>query len=198
MSIPTAGTSGRGVEPGVEAQLRVLLAKREIEEVINRRARAADRRDVALAASCYHYGATEDHGGFAGSATDFLAQSPIQTDPDAPIGAMWHFVSNTVVDVDLEAATAFAESYVLAEMDGDLGEGPVTMIVGGRYLDEFTLRDGRWAIAARTLVFDWSRVDPAAPTYWDATDKPVERLPFGSSDAEDPLYRHLARGPASP
>jgi len=35
--------------------------------------------------------------------------------------------------------------------------------IGGRYLDKFAYRDGRWAIAARRVVFDWSRVDPAAP-----------------------------------
>ncbi len=172
-----------------------VLAKQEIQELIYRRARAADRRDVELAQSCYHDGATEDHGGFIGPATEFLAQSPITWTEKSPIRTMWHFVSNTVIDLDLSAGTAFAESYCLVEMDGDLGEGDVTMIVGSRYLDRFAWRDGRWRISARTLVFDWSRVDPATVPYWVASGKALDRLPFGRPDHTDPLHRFVPRGP---
>jgi hypothetical protein len=103
-------------------------------------------------------------------------------------------VSNTVIDLDLDAGAAFAESYCLVEMTGDLGAGDVTMLVGTRYLDRFTCRGRRWGIAERTLVFDWSRVDPATVPYWTAAGKPLDRLPFGRPDVTDPLYRFIARG----
>ena len=49
-----------------------LAAKQQITEVLYRRARAADRRDVGLALSCYHPGATEKHEEFSGPAADFI------------------------------------------------------------------------------------------------------------------------------
>ena len=179
-------------------RLAELLAKQDIQEVIYRRARAADRRDVELALSCYHEGATENHGGFIGPATDFVAQSPISMAEDSPDRSMWHFVSNTLIDVDVDAGTAFAESYCLCEIDDHLDDGDVTLLVGTRYLDRFAHRDGRWGITARTLVFDWSRVDPATLPYWVALKKPLDLLPFGRGGHDDPLYGFTGRGPAGP
>ena len=45
----------------LDAEVSTLLAKQEITEVLYRRARAGDRRDVDLALRCYHPGATEEH-----------------------------------------------------------------------------------------------------------------------------------------
>lgn len=176
-------------------RLAELLAKQEIQEVVYRRARAADRRDVELALSCYHDGATENHGGFIGPATDFVAQSPISMAQESPDRSMWHFVSNTLIDVDVDAGTAFAESYCLCEIDDHFDDGDVTLLVGTRYLDRFAQRAGRWGITERTLVFDWSRVDPATVPYWVALDKPLDRLPFGRGGSDDPLYEFTGRGP---
>lgn len=37
---------------------------------------------------------------------------------------------------------------------------PRTRRVGGRYIDRFERRDGRWGIAARALVIDWVIAEP--------------------------------------
>ena len=57
------GSTANAAEP---AAVAALIAKQEITEVLYRRARAGDRRDVELALSCYHEGATEEHEGFTG------------------------------------------------------------------------------------------------------------------------------------
>ena len=51
-------------------KIRKLIAQQEITAVIYRLARGLDRRDKALLASCFHEGATDDHGLFVGDAPD--------------------------------------------------------------------------------------------------------------------------------
>ena len=66
--------------------MAALIAKQQITEVLYRRARAGDRRDVELALSCYHDGATEEHEGFTGSAADFTRNvSMISPGSKAPV-----------------------------------------------------------------------------------------------------------------
>ena len=170
--------------------LKQLLAKEEIRDVIYRRARAADRKDVELARSCYHPGATEDHGGFRGPAEEFMAQSPISWDDDAPIKLMWHCVTNILIELE-GAEAAKVESYNLCSITAHKGGSDFTMLVGGRYLDDFSHVGGRWGISARTLVFDWSKVDLASTPYWTAMAKDESQLVFGRPGNSDPLYAFL-------
>src|ERR1700756_5417483 len=90
-----------------------LVAKQQITEVLYRRARAGDRRDVELALSCYHPGATENHEGFSGPAADFVeGVSMISPDSAAPVIGLWHFISNILIELDGD--TAEVESYHIA------------------------------------------------------------------------------------
>lgn len=168
-------------------KLREWLAEREITQVIYRLARASDRGDVDLAAECYHEGATEDHGGFVGPAREFLhRRGPIQfaETPDIPL--MWHGITN--IRVELDGDRAFVESLVFVWQrlvkDGVEFDIPVA----GRYLDTFEKRADEWRIAARTLVFDASRVEMITPDYWDAFNKPRELLRLGSRSKKDISY----------
>jgi SnoaL-like domain len=52
----------------LEARVSQLTAERDIRDVLDRYARAADRCDVALMKSCYHRDAIDDHGFFSGDA----------------------------------------------------------------------------------------------------------------------------------
>ena len=77
-----------------------VLAKQQITELLYLRARAGDRRDVELALSCYHPGATETHEGFDGIAADFISNvSMISPASTAPVTGLWHFISNIVIDL---------------------------------------------------------------------------------------------------
>ena len=161
-----------------------LTDKQDILEVIYNRARAADRRDIELARSCYHPGATEDHEGFQGSAEEFLAQSQISD--DSTVKTMYHSVANVLIELDGDEARS--EAYVTATAVVEL-DTVLDVTIGCRYLDRFTFRDGRWALQHRQLVFDWSRVEEATKRYWDLVGLDTESLPMGVPGPEDPLYR---------
>jgi len=175
---------------GDEAMLvRQLADKQEIAEVIYRRARAGDRKDIPLALACYHSGATEDHEGFAGLAEDFIRNRSLLSKPaEGAVKTLWHFISNILVDLTT-AAEASVESYHIAVLviRDDNGERDVT--IGGRYLDRFERRQGRWAIRHREVVFDWSRIEPATRRFWDDFDS--SKFLFGRFDTSDPLYTRL-------
>jgi hypothetical protein len=58
-----------------------------------------------------------------------------------------HATSNLVVDVDEEAGTASARSYVTIFQA--LPDLPLQVIAAGRYRDRFERRDGRWRFGER-------------------------------------------------
>ena len=173
-----------------DAVLAALVAKQQITEVLYRRARAGDRRDIELALSCYHPDATEKHEGFTGPAADFVQNvSMISPTSPAPVTALWHFISNVLIE--LNGDTAEVESYHIALVTREERAGETHSFIGGRYLDRFTQHDGRWAIAHREVVFDWSRVGQATTTYWDLVGLDGGKLLRGAFGPEDPLYHLL-------
>jgi 3-phenylpropionate/cinnamic acid dioxygenase small subunit len=187
--------NGSSTDRPDEAAITALVAKQQITDVLYRRARAGDRRDTELALACYHEGATEDHEGYAGPAADFILNaSMISPNSAAPVTCLWHFISNVLIE--LHGDEADVESYHLAVVVRDEDSGQTLSRIGGRYLDKFAHRDGRWAIAERRVVFDWSRVDPASAAYWDLMGLDEAKLLRGRFGADDPLYRQLgiARG----
>jgi hypothetical protein len=177
-------------EPSSDSAIGELLAKQEITELLYRRARAGDRRDVELALSCYHPGATESHEGFEGTAAEFLRDVSLISPLSAPVTCLWHFISNIMIELDGEFAAV--ESYHIAVVVRDDGTGETQSRIGGRYLDQLALRDGRWAIAHRDVVFDWSRVDEATTPYWDLVGLDESKLLRGTFGADDPLYTVLS------
>lgn len=183
-----------------EAHVAELYAKQQITEVLTRRARAGDRKDVDLALSCYHEGAVEMHEGFAGSAAEFIRdRSMISPNSTAPVTFLWHFISNVLVDLHGDPYdSADVESYHIALVGRDAGDGETHSTIGGRYLDRFALREGRWGITERSVVFDWSRVDPATTTYWDLVGLDPATLMRGRFGTDDPVYGFLDhRDPAT-
>jgi 3-phenylpropionate/cinnamic acid dioxygenase small subunit len=181
------GSTANAAEP---AAVAALLAKQEITEVLYRRARAGDRRDVELALSCYHEGATEEHEGFTGSAAEFTRNvSMISPESKAPVTCLWHLISNILIELGEDVADV--ESYHIAVVVRDEGAGETQSFIGGRYLDKFAFRDGRWAITHRDVVFDWSRVGETSATYWDLVGLDPAKLLRGEFGAGDPLYSLL-------
>ena len=171
--------------------LRELLAEREITQVIYRLARASDRADVELAATCYHSDATEDHGGFVGPAAEFVARKgQIQFAETPNIPVMWHSVTN--ISIELDGDRAFVESLVFVWQRLVKDGVEFDLPVAGRYLDVFAKREGEWRIFSRVLVFDVSRVELPTPSYWDVFDKPRDTLRLGSRSGRDISYDLIA------
>jgi hypothetical protein len=128
--------------------LRRLLDKEEIREACLKYTRGIDRHDDELASRAYHADAVDDHGSFIGEARRFIKH----------VGELharnWnmhhHYVTNQTIDLDGD--TAHVETYYLAALRRE--EGTIDL-AGGRYIDRFERREGRWAIADRACLVEW-------------------------------------------
>ena len=126
-----------------------LLARAEILDCIHRYARGMDRLDRELARSAYHDGAIDEHGGFVGPVDEFIDWSFAY---HANQIRHQHYVTNHTVE--LAGDTAHAETYYVFVGTDRNPDAPLT-VAGGRYVDRFERREGRWAIAARVCLVEW-------------------------------------------
>ncbi|MGE0385830.1 MAG: nuclear transport factor 2 family protein [Gammaproteobacteria bacterium] len=131
------------------AQLRVLADRQEILDCSHRFCRGVNRRDRELLRSAFHPDAIDDHGFYCGGIDGFLDWIDTVYDD---IAQTQHYVSNQSVELDGDGA--HAEQYWLVVNVRRAG-GEV-IIRGGRYIDRFERRGGRWAIAARVCFTEWN------------------------------------------
>lgn len=167
--------------------LEEMLDEHACARLIYRLARGLDRCDETLLRSVFHEDATDDHGMFKGSATDFVnwVLPTLRT-----MERTQHLIGNVLIDVTGDVA--HGEAYFIANHDLTNAEGnPVRYTASGRYLDRFERRDGQWKIAHRACVYDWSATHPRSDT-WDRTAGPRR---YGTQDLFDPVY---AEGMAKP
>ena len=166
-------------------KIRKLIAQQEITAVIYRLARGLDRRDKALLASCFHEGATDDHGLFVGDAPDFCDWV---TEQLGNYERTQHHITN--VNIVIDDNTASTEAYFIAHHVMPTAEGPKKdIIAAGRYLDRFERRNDEWLIVHRKALYDWSRVEDTK-SGWEKP--PVsEILERGQQGPEDLSYEFL-------
>jgi hypothetical protein len=176
-------------EDSLPTAMSRLLARQEIEDVITRYSRAVDRADIELLRSCYHEGATEDHGGvFNGTAVDYIDRiAGLQ--PRA--GVLNHLATNVLVEF-IDDTTARVEAYILtfARMKKD-GEKFDTLTLA-RTVDRFEQHAGRWAISRRQLCWEWNHEMPFNETWGRgliAAD--VDKLVRGAKRPADMLYQDI-------
>jgi hypothetical protein len=137
------------------AELEALLDRAQILDCIHRYARGMDRLDRELARSAYHDDAIDDHGAFVGPVDGFLDWA---FSYHAGQIRHQHYVTNH--SVELCGEQAHAETYYMfvgTEPDAD---APL-VVFGGRYIDRFERREGRWAIAARVCLVEWQTGVPS-------------------------------------
>jgi hypothetical protein len=165
-----------------EAELRDLLNRAAIREVLFRYSRAADRCDEELLRSCYHRDAVDRHGRFAGTAEEYVPWA-IQAQRTGSIMTQ-HSASNVVIE--LASTVAWVESTFMAthiRPPSDEFDEPFVDTFWGRYVDRFEKRGGVWAIASREVVHDWSERRPCGPRM-----PHVETYRAGRRDLEDASY----------
>ncbi len=136
-----------------ERELRAVLDKDAIREIIYRYCHANDRRNWELLRSLYHPDGTDDHGRFTGLASEFADYAAARQSEELEI--THHTVGSIAIELDGDAAAA--ESYMFGYhiFRSDDG-GPAWLdVLGARLVDRFERREGRWAIASRVLVRDW-------------------------------------------
>jgi SnoaL-like domain len=165
-------------------ELRELTDKQAIAETVFRYCRAIDRLDEALLRDCFHPEATHCQGGFEGLSADFCGYALARL---AAICASHHQIGNVLIT--LRTDTADVESYFVAYhripaqgvTEGLFASSGVArdLFVGGRYLDRFERRDGRWRIVHRSGVYDWRRDEPAANAHDHEPATPRNVRPVG-------------------
>ena len=47
------------------------------------------------------------------------------------------------------------------------------LFIAGRYIDEYTCKNGEWRIAKRKLITDWITDAPANRAFWDQDPPPL-------------------------
>jgi ketosteroid isomerase-like protein len=168
-----------------DLEIRALLDRQAIQDVLVSYCRAVDRADLDLLRSCYHPDATENHGGtFEGSATAYI-------DSIAPIlprgGIMTHTTTNVLIALDGDQADV--ESHILAfarlKKDGEKFDS----LTLARAVDRFEKRKGAWKIAARRMVWEWNHDMPMSEGWGRGIIAPdASVLVRGRKTPDDTLY----------
>ncbi|HEY8122097.1 MAG TPA: nuclear transport factor 2 family protein [Myxococcota bacterium] len=144
-----------------DSRLSQWLDKLEIHELVMKLARGIDRCDAALIASVFWPDATDDHGIFTGSASEFVAWViPVLRGMERT----QHAIANVLVDV--RGDRGFSESYFSAYHRVVEAGAERDMFAAGRYLDRCERRSGEWRIAHRQTVYDWTMNQPASDDAW--------------------------------
>jgi hypothetical protein len=133
-----------------------LIARSEIEQLLIRRGRAADAKDPAAIVRQHVPGSRDAHGIFDGTIEEFVEHLRTHNYSDPRYGPQRHTVTNVLIDF-VSPSAASVESYHLAYHRIELTSGSFHVYIGGRYLDHCERVAGRWLLASRTVIYDWSR-----------------------------------------
>ena len=164
-----------------ETALADALARAEIHDLCMAYARGVDRADRALLAAIFSEDSVVVSGAVNASGAEFARA--ICDFVEGALQMCFHSVANEWIEV--HGDEAIGEHYALAHMVMD-GQDVTT---GGRYIDRYVKRGGKWLIRSRTFVCDWNTSHPstldrggfyAALTNWGC---------FGKAD---PVYAHWA------
>ena len=165
-------------------RLAIMADKLDCTELVTLVARAVDRCDAKMLKELFHPDATDDHGMFIGTASDFVDWVMPLLDT---MKHTQHIIGQVLIEIDGDMAAG--ESYFVAHHGLSTPDGDIFMVVAGRYLDRFERRDGIWKILHRQAVFDWNSVTPSTDNYDRVNPGPIT---FGSRGTGDASYAHLA------
>lgn len=160
----------------LEAEVRDLAARRDIEDALCRYMRGQDRLDPVLHRSAFHDEAIVDCGLMCGSADEFVsfAQGFL-----ADLEGSQHIIGQVQIEVRGDEASGEAYFYAWHRIPG---EEPKDLSVAGRYIDEYACRNGEWRIVKRREIVDWVRTDSATEGSFYA-DNPA--IPRGARQGAD-------------
>jgi ketosteroid isomerase-like protein len=178
----------------LERTVTMLADRQAIHDCLMAYSRGVDRLDAELIRSCYHDDAVDDHGVFIGDPDEFVEWViPMHSNTHV---LHQHAIFN--VFVDLDGDVAHTEAYYM--FVGLNRKGSPLAMSGGRYLDRFEKRNGRWAIAARLCIRDWAPLNEVPEPLDQSQMTVVKNLPDHikelmrtgpqpSRDRTDPSYQ---------
>jgi hypothetical protein len=137
-------------------EIRALIDKQQITELLYRYCRAVDRVDPELGYTIWHDDAQADYGviyqGTGRGVIDFICKAHTQGVVHS------HQITNVIIALDDDRA--FSEAYVTSgAVIGDADQLK-QITTRGRYLDRWARREGRWGIVKRVFVGDINEVRP--------------------------------------
>jgi hypothetical protein len=158
---------------------RALADRQTITELIYRYCRAMDRVDAELGYTIWHDGAVADYGEgiYQGSGRGFI---DYVCEQHRQLLVHSHQVSNIIIDLDGDRAGS--EAYVTATLRRMAGSQLKQISVWGRYVDQWSRRDGRWGIDKRVAIIDFDEIRDVVAL------SPCDR---GRRDRSDPSYAVL-------
>jgi ketosteroid isomerase-like protein len=178
-------SSASSVADTQASRIERMLARDEIHAVLARYARGVDRADGELLKSCYHPDAVEEHGGnYTGNAFEYV-------DGAVPrirlMGAMQHLLGSSHIEFDGDVAHVETYLWTFARFASE--RGSTDTFTGGRLIDRFERRHGRWKIAHRRTVFDWNRDTPSSEGWCTGLFDPSKPgMHLGRKDRSDLSY----------
>ncbi|MFT3976230.1 MAG: nuclear transport factor 2 family protein [Sphingomonas bacterium] len=164
-SAPVVARWSGGVEEPRDA--RLLAARAEIGDVVNLFCHAVDRRRWELMGSVFHDDATSR---ILDKVRPWREMVAAARQSIGALGPTHHQTGNMLIALDGDAAhvetyvTAFHHVPSSAPAQG-LWAGrseDYEGMAGGRYVDRFERRDGRWKIAERQTLVEWRHDQPVA------------------------------------
>jgi SnoaL-like domain len=160
----------------LEAEVRDLCARRDINDALCCYMRGQDRLDPVLHRSAFHDDAYVDCGLMSGTADEFVtfAQGFL-----GDLEGSQHIIGQVQIDVKGDAASGEVYFYAWHRIREN-GE-PKDLSVAGRYIDEYACKNGQWRIQKRCELIDWARTDAAADAF--LAENPV--LQRGKQRGED-------------
>ena len=164
--------------------LRESLDRQAITELIYQYCRAVDRLDPDLGAAIWHDGGKIDLGplwrGTGREWMDFTCDIHRRQ-----VLVHSHRISNVTIRIDGDQASS--EAYLNATVRMYEDEVLKQWTHWGRYIDQWSWRDGRWGIDVRQYIEDFAEVRDASPTGVEA----------GKRDKSDLSYAVLKGNAAS-
>ncbi|AUW58913.1 nuclear transport factor 2 family protein [Sphingobium sp. SCG-1] len=157
-----------------------VISRQQIADLTMAYCRGVDRADEALLASIFHSDSTVVSGAYNGNGQGFASE--ICQIVRTAFAQTFHSIANQWIDVTGDAAVG--ETYVIAI--ATTADGASQILTGGRYIDRFERREGRWKFAERTFVSDWSRVEPATEQIGEGIYAALTLR--GKRDPQDPVY----------
>lgn len=165
-----------------DADLWRVWSDAQIRNRLAQHARGIDRADEALLREAYHPDGTVDYGSLQGTAAEFAQAIAVMHD-GAPMSS--HRTSNTWTKIRGESAVS--ESYVMAWVTLPTDGDPQPHLVGGRYLDRHSFKNGEWRMQHRHYVLDWIRQFPSgASPATAASFNLASSAPAGAHFPQDP------------
>ncbi|MFT4054114.1 MAG: nuclear transport factor 2 family protein [Novosphingobium sp.] len=164
-----------------DATIDAVISRQQIADLTMAYCRGVDRADTELLASVFHPDSTVVSGAFNGDGPSFAAE--ICTLVEATYEQTFHSIANQWIEIAGNGAVG--ETYVIA-ISTTRGAEKTDTLTGGRYIDRFERREGKWRIAERTFVLDWLRSEPSTR---DMTGGMYAALDLhGTRGKSDPVY----------